>query len=175
MDCKTNIENAKIDYRHKWIEKHTNSIKWSYCKAPFYKQISEEFFDILYQKFETISELNINVNNWIMEKLGIKTQIKKSSEFKAVGSKEERPLKILKEVGATSYLSGPTAKAYTPAEKFKEANINLEYKAYEYGEYPQLYGKFESYVSVVDLLFNCGPDSRKYLKSLRANERWENG
>lgn len=171
LSDKTNIEDARIDYRHRWIEKHINSIKCSYSKSPFYKQFSEEFFSILSQKFETISELNINVNNWIMKKLDIKAQIKKSSEFQAVGSKMKRPLEILKEVGATFYLSGPTAKAYTHTEEFKEAGIGLEYKVYEYEEYPQLYGRFEPYVSVMDLLFNCGPDSRKYLKSLKANEK----
>ena len=94
-----------------------------------------------------------------------------SSEFVVSGMKTERLVNILKKVGATSYLSGPSAKSYIEVGKFKEAGINLEYKVYEYCQYPQLYGEFVSDVSVLDLLFNCGQESREYLKSLKKNER----
>ena len=33
-----------------------------------------------------------------------------------------------------------------------------------YGPYPQLHGEFEHAVTSLDLLFNTGPDARKYLK-----------
>lgn len=166
-----NIEDTEIDYQQRWIEKHIQSIKHYYSKARFYNQYSEEFFSLLSQKFNTISHLNIRVNHWILEKLNIKTEIKKSSEFHASGSRTDRLIDILEKAGAASYLSGPKAKNYLEEEKFKEAGIHLEYKVYEYSSYPQLFGEFEPNVSILDLLFNCGEDSRKYLKSLRPNER----
>jgi len=39
----------------------------------------------------------------------------------------------------------------------------LVYKQYSYPEYPQLYPPFEHGVSVLDLLFNAGPDARSYI------------
>ncbi|MDT8318438.1 MAG: WbqC family protein, partial [bacterium] len=69
------------------------------------------------------------------------------------------------------YLSGSAAKAYLDVERFKEAGIGLEYKTYDYPEYPQQYGTFEPQVTILDLLFNCGKDSRNYLKSLNQNEK----
>ena len=167
----TLIQNVKINYRLDWIKKHMDSIKFSYGRAPFFKMYSEDFFDILNQKFETISELNLNINKWIIEKFDIDTKIKMSSEFNGVGSKTDRLMDILTKAGATSYLSGPAAKDYLEVEKFKKAGIGLEYKVYEYGEYPQRFGKFEPDVSVLDLLFNCGADSKDYLKSLKPNEK----
>lgn len=167
----TKIEAVKIDYSEDWIKKHIDSIRHSYSKARFYKQFSEEFYNTINQGFKTISELNINTNNWIMETLDIKTEIKKSSDFAPVGTKTDRLIDILKKAGATGYLSGASAKDYLEVEKFREAGIGLEFKAYEYKEYPQLFGGFEQNVTVLDLLFNCGPDARKYLKSLKKNER----
>ena len=167
----TLIQNVKINYRLDWIKKHMDSIKFSYGRAPFFKMYSEDFFDILNQKFETISELNLNINKWIIEKFDIDTKIKMSSEFNGVGSKTDRLIDILTKARATSYLSGPAAKDYLEIEKFKKAGIDLEYKVYEYYEYPQRYGKFEPNVSVLDLLFNCGEDSKDYLKSLKPNEK----
>jgi hypothetical protein len=38
---------------------------------------------------------------------------------------------------------------------------------FEYGgypKYPQLWGEFTHNVSVIDLLFNCGPDSPQFMK-----------
>ena len=37
-----------------------------------------------------------------------------------------------------------------------------------YPEYPQLHGPFEHGVSIVDLLFNTGPDAHLYMKSFSA-------
>jgi hypothetical protein len=36
-----------------------------------------------------------------------------------------------------------------------------------YPQYPQLHGPFEPAVSVLDLLFNVGPDVPQYLTALR--------
>jgi hypothetical protein len=165
------IKDAKIDYNSNWIKKHIESIRFSYCKTPFFKDYSEEFFNILCEKHDTISELNVKINNWIMQKLDIKTKIGLSSEVKPEGTKTDKIIDCLKRIGATSYLSGPKAKDYLEIEKFKEAGICLEYKVYLYMEYPQLYGKFEPNVTVLDMLFNCGRDSRKYLKSMKGNEK----
>lgn len=165
------IEDVQIDYSQKWVEKHMSSIRHAYSKAKHYGRYAEMFFDILRQKYASISELNRNINNWVMAELHIKTRTKMSSDFRPIGSKTDRLLDLLNKAGATSYLSGPSAKEYLDADKFATAGIGLNYKVYEYPEYPQLYGGFEPHVSVLDLLFNCGPDSRKYLKSLKSNEK----
>ena len=93
-----------------------------------------------------------------------------SSELAAQGDKFERPLRILQEVGATAYVSGPTARPYTDIARFRDAGIGLTFKAYGYGDYPQLHGVFAGAVSVLDLLFNTGPLARTHLKSNLPNE-----
>lgn len=165
------ICDTTIDYSHRWNQKHINQIQQYYGKAPYFSEYRHDLFDILQHKFLTISELNIALCKWIMEKLYIKTPLHLSSEFRPVGKKTERLIDILIKVGATTYLSGPAAKDYLEEEEFKQAGIGLEYKVYDYPEYPQLHGKFEPQVSVLDLLFNCGEDSKKFIKSLRPNEK----
>lgn len=169
-DRETLIQNAEIDYRTRWIEKHIKTIRLAYQKAPFFEEMGDVFFDVLNKRFRTISELNIATCCWVMEQLGIKTQIRMSAEFNISGNKFDRPLEILKKIGAKTYLSGPVARDYTDKEKFKAAGIGLEYKSYEYKEYPQLHGEFIPHMSVLDLLFNCGKEAREHLKSSRPNE-----
>ncbi len=169
-NSETLIEDAEIDNTSRWTEKHTRSIRLAYQKAPYFDRYAEEFFSLLTASEKTISGLNVKLCKWMMEKLSIYTEIRMSSEFAAKGDKYQRPLDILREMGATAYISGPAAKPYTDANAFDRAGISLEFKTYEYSEYPQLHGEFVSNVSAVDLLFNCGPDARRFLKSSTPNE-----
>ena len=67
---------------------------------------------------------------------------------------------------ADCYLSGPSAQVYINVDLFKSNGIKVEFMNYSnYKEYQQLWGKFEHKVSIIDLLFNCGPDSRNFLKN----------
>jgi hypothetical protein len=166
-----NIEDIKIDYSQDWVSDHIKTIQHAYAKAKYFKQYADELFVLLRHRYQTISELNININKWIMEKLEIKTQIRLSRHYRVSGTKADRILSLLTSAGATTYLSGPNAINYIRIEDFKENNIGLEYKMYQYTEYLQLHSKYEPNVSVVDLLFNCGPEARKYLKSLAQNKK----
>ncbi len=166
------IEETRIDYSQRWQQKHINQVKTNYHKTPFYSLYADELFTIIERNFETISELNRTLIKWGMSKLSIDTPLRMSSEFSPVGSKTDRLIDILKKANANIYLSGPTARDYLETEKFVAAGIQLEYKSYQYQDYPQLWGTFESAVTILDLLFNCGEYSQEYLKSLRKNEEY---
>jgi hypothetical protein len=166
----TKVEGACIDYTRQWVDKHIRTLTLAYQKAPYFKTYAEELFEILGRRLDTISKLNVAICRWVMEKLSIRCQVRMSSEFGIGGDKFDRPISILKKIGASSYLAGPTAKPYTDAEAFRAAGIKLEFKCYEYDEYPQQFGRFEPGLSIVDLLFNCGNDARLHLKSLVPNE-----
>lgn len=165
------IQDSLIVYSENWMRKHIGTVTSSYQKAPFFKPHAQGYFDILSAKHRTISELNVAIIRWAMEILGIKTPIGFSRDFDPQGDKTDRILDILNKMEATAYLVGPSAKNYIEVQKFKDAGIELEFKAYAYPEYPQIHGQFVGQVSVLDLIFNCGPDSRRYLKSTIANER----
>jgi hypothetical protein len=77
-------------------------------------------------------------------------------------------LTIARAAGADHYLSGPSAKAYFDEAMFAAAGINVEWMSYEgYPEYPQLHGTFEPAVSLLDLLFNVGPEAPRYLHAAK--------
>lgn len=167
----TLIQQAEILYQQRWVSKHVRSLTLAYQEAPFFKTYAGEFFDLLSEQFPTISALNVAACTWVMGRLGTRTRTCMSAELGIRGATRNRPLAILKRLGATAYLSGPTAKPYTDVEAFAAAGIGLEFKSYEYPDYPQLHGAFEPRVSILDLLFNCGDNSRDYLKSLKPNEK----
>jgi hypothetical protein len=113
----------------------------------------------------TISELNIGLTKAIAAYLGVGTDLILSSELNLGGTKTDRLIELLSKVGATTYLSGPSADAYLDKDTFRRAGIRLEYKSYDYEPYPQQWGAFDGAVTVLDLIANCGPESVHYLHS----------
>ena len=54
---------------------------------------------------------------------------------------------------------------------FEQEGMKVEWMDYSgYAEYPQLYGPFEHYVSVLDLLCNTGRVARSYMKTRSRKE-----
>lgn len=149
-----------------WYKSHWEMIKENYSKSPYFRHY-RGFFENLYmeRKWNNLSDLNQHMIQTISKDfLGIRTEFKDSREFLAVGEKTKRLLDILTKAGGDHYLSGPAAKDYIEEEQFKELGIGLHYKDYSgYPEYPQPYPPFEHGVTILDLLFNCGPDSSYFI------------
>ena len=62
------------------------------------------------------------------------------------------------------YLSGKDGAKYLDLTKFEEKKIDIIFQEYKHPIYSQLYGEFEPFLSVLDLLFNCGPESLSILR-----------
>jgi WbqC-like protein len=171
----TKIDEARLVDDQRWAEKHVRAITLAYQRAPHFTRYAEPLFAILRGGHATISELNVALVRWVMGELGIRTELRRSGDLALPDDRDadklERPLRILTRLGATAYLAGPTAKPYTDRERFRAAGVALEFKSYDYPDYPQLHGPFEPQVSVIDLLFQCGAESRALWKSRTPNER----
>jgi hypothetical protein len=157
------IEDTEIDNSRPWARDMLNRIRVSYQKAPCFEPYFSGLSDLLFEPARTISELNFRLIQWVCANLEIRTPLTFSRDYHPHGAKTERLIGILEQVGATTYLSGPSAKAYLEPELFERAGIRLEYKVYEYPEYEQLYPPFEPAVSVIDLLFMVGKEAKAYL------------
>lgn len=157
------IEETTIDDSKPWARGMLNKIRNSYQKAPCFEPYFSELSDLLLEPAATISDLNLRLIKWVCSHLEIETPITFSREYYPQGAKTERLIGILEQVDATTYLSGPSAQAYIKPELFEQAGIKLKYKVYDYPEYEQLYPLFEPAVSIIDLMFMVGKDSKKYL------------
>ena len=112
---------------------------------------------------ERLADFTCELTVALARELGLETRFVRSSSLPAQGTKTDRLLDILTQLRATRYVSGPTAKDYLEMVKFEQARIEVEFMNYDYPEYPQLYGRFEPRVSILDLLFMVGPDAGSYI------------
>lgn len=158
-----------IDHSTAWQKKQRRIWEANYRAATFYSTAMELLGGFDEKNHQTITQLNTYLIRRICDYLEIKTPMILSTELSLQGSKTERLIDLLKKLKATSYLSGPSADAYLDKEAFRENDIRLEYKSYDYAPYPQLWGEFIGEVTVLDLIANCGPQAKKHLRSRSPN------
>lgn len=161
-----NINETRISEKN-WPGKHWKSIAYSYSKVKYYKEY-KDLFEELYNTTneDLLSEVNFKFIKAICKLLNIDTKISWSSDYELVGDKSERLLNICKQAGATEYLSGPAAKVYLDEQLFNKENIKVSWADYSnYPEYNQSFPPFEHSVSILDLIFNEGENSSKFMKS----------
>lgn len=155
-----------------WQEKHWKTLCHSYSRAPFFRQYAG-FFEELYrgQVWTNLSHMNMAMTQRIShELLGIQTTFSDSRNYSAQGAKLDRILNLVQLSGATRYISGPTAADYLDPSRFEAMGIEVKFKSYShYPEYTQLYPPFEHAVSVVDLIFNTGPQAPEYIWGYRSD------
>jgi len=150
-----------------WGQDHWNSILHSYSKAPFFKEY-KDIFETIYlgDKEEYLSKINYKFIKAVCDILGITTTILWSDQFQLLEERNERLIGICKELNGTDYYSGPAAKFYMDESLFEKNGIKVHW--YDYSGYPvynQLHGEFDHAVTILDLIFNEGPEATKFMKS----------
>ena len=161
----TPIDRIQIDYATgDWRRRHLGLFYMNYCRAPFYHDAMYLLESALDIKFGYLSLLNQHLTTRICTYLGIATRLLDARRFYCGDlRKTDRLLHILKQAGATSYLSGPAAQSYMEEQKLEDAGIKLVYKSYAYPMYPQQHGEFNGNLSILDLIANVGKDAPKYI------------
>lgn len=151
----------------KWRRKHWAAIELNYSRAPFFQKYEEQVRTIYLDDDEQrLSHINRRFIELINKMLGITTRLHWSSDFQLADGRTERLASISRQLGSSIYLSGPAARDYLDEQIFVEMGIQVEWMDYSgYPEYPQLYPPFEHGVTILDLLFNTGPEAFSYLKS----------
>lgn len=168
-EFKQRIFETKIDNSRNWRKKHWRSLEIWYQKAPYFKKYKNFFENLYSKKWEYLVDLDLEIIKYLTEVLGIKTPTVRSSKFRAKGKGTEHVVNICKEVGANLLYDGKAAKGFIDEDLMKRNRIEIEYQDYQHPVYSQLYGQFVPYLSVIDLMFNCGKESLDILVDKKEN------
>lgn len=161
----TLIKDVVIDNSQNWQKRHWLSIKQNYKKAPYWDYLAEELEIIYSKKWIKLYNLNLEIIELIRNKLGIHTELVVLSELNHdFGKKTDLLVNLSKYLNANTFLPGTGSKSYIIREQFEKNNINLVFHEFNHPTYKQIYGPFISHLSILDLLFNYGPNSLKVLK-----------
>lgn len=146
-----------------WAKKHWKTLNARYSKAQGFRYY-QDLFETTYSKaaeLEYLSDINLLFIETINKILAIDTIISKSSDYGCIEGKNERLVDLCKKSNAGRYLSGPSALAYLDETLFTEAGLELS--IFEYGRYCSYKQNSDKYIpnlSILDLIFNLGPDGK---------------
>jgi hypothetical protein len=152
-----------------WGIEAWKKIEYNYSRSTYFNEISLQLQDLFINpKSLYLSQINKSFIGRTNSYLGIKTVMYDSGEFLLKGERSEKLMNIVKDIGGRCYVSGPSAKGYLDVSLFRSNGLTVEWFDYTgYPSYQQLWGEFIHELSVIDLLFNCGPNSPEYLKHLK--------
>lgn len=139
---KTPIKDIRIDYSKRWQQIHLGAIISSYRSSPYYEFYFEKISDVILRRDEFLLDLNMNSLEVAMSIAGITSEVEYTREFSAA-------------VRSTNDFR------YTISPKIKDAE-----KKFSFSEYHQVFSdrfEFVPALSIIDLIFNSGPDTNKIL------------
>ena len=159
------IDDVKINNSVPWGRKHFNALSTNYSKAPFFDEYMPFFQETYFREWERLIDINIHTIMFITKAMGLSDKrFVKASDFNLQEGNTERLVDICKKMGGDVYLSGKDGAKYLDLSLFEKENIDVIFQDYSHPCYSQLFSEFESNLSIIDLLFNCGPKSLSILR-----------
>ncbi len=145
-----------------WRFKHLRAIELQYCKRPYFKDYYQEIMDCIMRPVESLAELNVGLIHVLMHQLGIDTPTYRSVDFDIRGHKTAMLVDMCEKMGATQYLSSP-GEDYVRQDQMN--GYAHSFLRFHHPVYDQGYREFMPNLSVIDLLFNMGPESEAIVRS----------
>jgi hypothetical protein len=155
---------VEIDAAQAWRRKHWQALSWNYARAPYLK-VHGPFLEEVYEReWQRLIGLNVELCLYLMRQFGIEVELRRSS---ALPLRQERSLRLVDMAlacGCQAYLAGGGAsRQYLDLAVFERAGIEVRFCNFAAPPYPQCFPGFVPDVTALDLLLNCGPQSRKAL------------
>ncbi len=161
------INQVRINNVDHWQRKHIKTLEQNYRKSEYFETYAGDLFQILECKWELLTDLNLTLIKWFMSVLGINTKLVMSSDLNIEGYGTSRLIEIIKYLGGTSFYEGAAGKNYIEENLFESEGIQIVYQEYEHPTYTQLFEGFMPYLSVIDLIFNNGPEGLEIIMEKR--------
>jgi hypothetical protein len=154
------INEVEINNAVKWKKKHLQAFITNYSKASYFGDYIVHFKDFFSESWVLLSDLNVFLIERLREFLNLHSKpTMLASSLMLSDDPSDRLVDICKAVGADTYLSGQDGIKYMDLERFEEHGIKVVIQEFKHPVYPQRFNQFQSHLSIVDLLFNCGPQS----------------
>lgn len=139
----TYTKDMAICYNENWPLKHWRAIESAYNASPYFLYYKDELELILNKKHSTLIDLNMDIIAFVFKKLKTKKEVLLSDDYVSIITERTKDYRNV----------------FSPKNK---ETIQLP-------PYDQVFTDrfgFQSDISILDLLFNLGPDSLGYLKEV---------
>jgi hypothetical protein len=159
------IRDCELDYKAPWREKHLRTLRNAYARAPYLNDAVALVDAVYAARPRTIADLDIAGIESTCAYLGLRRRFSCASASPAHAKSTARVAELLRERGATRYVTGLGALGYLDERGLAHEGVQVEVMQYRRTPYPQLHGAFDPHVSILDLIANTGPQAAARLDS----------
>ncbi|MGM9736107.1 MAG: WbqC family protein [Candidatus Cryptobacteroides sp.] len=147
------IASVRVDYSKPWLIQHQRAIVSAYRTSAYFEYYQDELFSIMDSRPETLLELNTRILRFFISKTGLAVDLRMTDCFFPDGCQTSPD-------GTMGGCTDLRTAIHPKRPDTVLADLGLE-KPY-FQVFSPKYG-FKSNLSIMDLLFNEGPDSILYL------------
>ena len=151
------IDSIKVDYSTPWLVQHKRAIVSAYRTSAYFEYYQDELFDIMDRKPERLIDLNMSILRFFLDKTGVAADLRLTEEYV--------PADVSGSVLVDGKVLCEDLRERIHPKRHNDVLSELGLEKPYFQVFSQKYG-FLSDLSVMDLLFNEGPDSILYLKNL---------
>ena len=151
-----------------FFDKHLKTIQHTYSQTKYFQKVFQELKNLenIIKNTNKLVKINILLIKTILDLLGEKVDFMSASELNIQSKRSHKLINICKKLNFSKILSNQGSKEYLDEDKnlFIESNIELIFYKYEAVKYNHVGDKFIPNLSIIDLLFNEGPNSNKIIR-----------
>ncbi|WP_342243474.1 WbqC family protein [Pseudomonas sp. OTU5201] len=150
-----------------WRDKHLRSLALSLAGTPYLEDAMGLAESVLLRRELSFCELLIEGMQAVASYFDLLEgkRLHRSSQLEVPGRKSELIQGLVTRLGGDRYVTGMGALNYLDHEACERGGIEVCYMDYRKREYPQKFAPFTPYVTVLDLVANCGRDGRHVIES----------
>jgi hypothetical protein len=158
------IDEVEVSWESDWARKHVTTLRHRYARSPWLGDVLAPFETALAKRHQFLTEQNLELIEAILDLCGMERKIVRGSRLHAAGSGSALIAAMCQEIAATEYLAGQGSADYEELAPYAERGIGYRRVKYANRGYVQHGGKpFEAGLSIVDALFNIGPQRTREL------------
>ncbi len=150
------ISEIRVDYSTPWLQQHQRAIVSAYRTSAYFEYYQDELFSIMDSKPERLIDLNMALLRFFIEKTGLAVDLRMTHEYSSEG---------IEMCGDGSAVACDDLREVIHPKRGNTVLNGLGLEKPYFQVFSRKYG-FKSDLSIMDLLFNEGPDSILYLKNL---------
>jgi hypothetical protein len=156
------LNQARVSETEPWRQKMWRQVEDNYTKTPFFRQVGPTVKKWLLTPAESLAAQNIAFIRLACDLMDIRCEFRLTSARSSGLSRSDRAVDILRWCEADVYLSPRGSFEYMKADGLLPVDgITALFQDFQPKPYPQagFSGEFVPYLSVLDALFNVGPEA----------------
>jgi hypothetical protein len=153
------LSSSEIDNSQRWRANHLKTIEMNYRKAPHFEKNFPKIEALISSPESNLAEYCFHQLHFWLHELSIDTQVVRASDLKIKSAKSDLIRDLCSHFSAKQYLSGALGRDYLIEDDFRKAGIEIDYQNFTPKIYPQLWGNYIPYLSILDWWMNSVDDN----------------